>query len=89
MTNLTVEVPDRLAKELSDASQEFIAEMIELGLRTRKIEQALAQYARGKMTLGAAAHLAGVPESEMARHAYARGLEPRFSKKTLAEEVAL
>jgi len=54
MTNLTVQVPDRLAKELNEASQEFIAEMIELGLRTRKIEQALAQYARGEMTLGPA-----------------------------------
>jgi len=88
MTNLTVQVPDRLAKELSEAGQEFIAEMLELGLRTRKIEQALAQYARGEMTLGAAAHLAGVLEGEMARHAYARGLEPRFTEETLAEELA-
>jgi len=88
MTSLTVQLPDRLAKELSDASQEFIAETLELGLRTRKIEQALAQYTRGPMTLGAAAHLAGITESEMARHAYARGLEPRFSDETLAEELA-
>ena len=36
MTNLTVQVPDRLAKELNEASHESIAEMIELGLRTRK-----------------------------------------------------
>ena len=34
MTSLTVQLPDRLAKELSDASQEFIAETLELGLRT-------------------------------------------------------
>jgi predicted HTH domain antitoxin len=88
MTSLTVQLPDRLAKELSDASQEFIAEMLELGLHTRRVEQALAQYARGKMTLGAAAHLAGITEGEMARHAYARGLEPRFSDETLAEELA-
>jgi hypothetical protein len=88
MTSLTVQLPDRLARELSDASQEFIAEMLELGLRTRKIEQALAQYARGQMTLGAAAHLAGITEGEMARHAYARGLEPRFSDATLVEELA-
>lgn len=87
MTNLTVDVPDRLAKELGKASQEFIAEMIELGLRTRRIEQALAQYARGEMTLGAAAQLAGIKESEMARHAYAHGLEPRFGEETLAEEL--
>ena len=88
MTSLTVQVPDRLAQEITGASQDFIAEMIELGLRTRRIEQALTQYARGQMTLGAAAHLAGIPESEMARHAYARGLEPRFSADTLAEELA-
>jgi len=88
MTSLTVQLPDRLAKELTEASQEFIAEMIDLGLRTRKIEQALAQYARGEMTFGAAAHLAGITEGEMARHAYARGVEPRFSDETLAEELA-
>ncbi|HKZ86095.1 MAG TPA: hypothetical protein VJ793_20865 [Anaerolineae bacterium] len=88
MTSLTVQLPDRLAKELSDASQEFIAEMLELGLRTRKIEQALAQYARGQMTLGAAAGIAGITEGEMARHAYAHGQEPRFSDETLAEELA-
>ena len=88
MTSLTVQLPDRLAKELSDASQGFIAETLELGLRTRRIEQALAQYARGQMTLGAAAHLADITEGEMARHAYARGQEPRFSDKTLAEELA-
>lgn len=88
MTSLTVQLPDRLAKELTEAGQEFIAEMIDLGLRTRKIEQALAQYARGEMTLGAAAHLAGITEGEMARHAYARGVEPRFGDETLAEELA-
>jgi hypothetical protein len=87
MTSLTLQLPDRLAKELTGASQEFIAEMLELGLRTRKIEQALAQYADGQMTLGAAAHLAGITEGEMARYAYARGLEPRLGDQTLAEEL--
>ena len=88
MTNLTVQVPDQLAQELTSAGQDFIAEMIELGLRTRRIEQALTQYAQGHMTLGAAAQLAGVPEGDMARQAYARGLEPRYSAATLTEELA-
>ena len=87
MTSFTVQLPDRLAQELTSAGQEFIADVIELGLRTRRIEQALTHYARGQMTLGAAAHLAGLTEGEMARHAYARGLEPRFSASTLAEEL--
>lgn len=88
MTDLTVHLPDRLARELADAGQDFIAEVFELGLRTRKIDQALAEYARGHMTLGAAAQLAGISESELARHAYAHGLEPRFSSDTLTEELA-
>lgn len=88
MTDLTVHLPDRLAKELVNAGQDFIAEVFELGLRTRKIDQALAEYTRGGMTMGAAAQLAGISESELARHAYARGLEPRFSTDTLAEELA-
>ncbi len=88
MTNLTVQLPDHLAQELTSAGQEFIADLLELGLRTRRIEQALAQYTRGQMTLGAAAQLAGLTESEMARHAYAYGLTPRFTTDTLTEELA-
>ena len=71
MTSLTVQLPDWLAKELSDAGQEFIAEMLKLGLRTRKIEQALAQYARGQMTHGAAAGIAG--SARIGRHCTAGG----------------
>lgn len=88
MPNLTLQLPDWLAKELANASQEFVIEVLELGLRTRKIERTLTVYARGQMTLGAAAHLAGVTESEMARQAYARGLEPRYSMDTFNEELA-
>ena len=88
MTDLTVHLPDRLARELASAGQDFIAEVFELGLRTHKIDQVLAEYARGQMTLGAAAQRVGIPEGELARHAYARGLEPRFSADTLTEELA-
>jgi len=53
MISLSIPLPDWLAKELSDAGQEFVAEMLELGLRTHQIERALVQYARRQMTLGA------------------------------------
>jgi hypothetical protein len=86
MTNLTLQLPDWLAKELTNASQEFVTEVLELGLRAWKIKRALTFYSQGQMTLGAAAHLAGLTESEMARQAYARGLEPRYSTATLNEE---
>jgi predicted HTH domain antitoxin len=87
MPDLTLQLADWLAKELANTSKEFVVEVLELGLRTWKIQRALIVYAHGKMTLGAAAQLAGVTESEMARQAYARGLGPRYSTDTLNEEL--
>jgi hypothetical protein len=55
-------------------------------LRDIKIEQALERYARGGMTFGAAAQQAGVSQSELVRHAHARGMEPPFGVETLNEE---
>ena len=46
------------------------------------------QYDRGGILFGAAAHQAGIPQSELTRHAYARGMEPPFSAETLAEEFS-
>jgi hypothetical protein len=39
------------------------------------------------MTFGAAADQAGISQPELARQAYARGLEPPFSGETLSEEL--
>lgn len=85
---MTLTIPDALARELDEASQEFYVEVLERGLRDLKIEQALERYARGGMSFGAAARQAGVSTSELARHAYARGMEPPFGAETLAEELA-
>ena len=60
---------------------------IEIYRRAAQIERALDRYARGGISFGAAAGRAGVSQSELARHAYARGMEPPFSGETLAEEV--
>jgi len=85
---LTLTVPASLAQELDSASQGFLAEILERGLRGLKIERALERYARGAISFGAAARQAGVSRSELARHAYARGMEPPFSAETLAEELS-
>jgi predicted HTH domain antitoxin len=84
---LTLTIPASLAQELKEANQEFLVELLERGLRALKIERALELYAGGGISFGAAAHLAGVSQSELARHAYARGMEPPFSAETLAEEL--
>lgn len=85
---LTLTIPVSLAQELNSAGQEFVVEVLERGLRELKIERALERYARGGISFGAAAHQAGVPQSQLARHAYARGMEPPFSAETLREELS-
>jgi hypothetical protein len=85
---LTLTLPSSLAEELSSATQEFLAELLERGLREMRIERALERYARGGMSFGAAAREAGVSQSELSRQAYARGMEPPFGPETLAEDLS-
>ena len=87
MTPLTLNLPDTLAQELGTANQEFLLELLERGLREKKIDRALDLYIRGGLSFGAAAERAGVSRSDLSRHAYARGLEPSFSPETLVEEL--
>jgi len=84
---VTLKIPDSLAKELDTVSEELLIDLLERGLREFKIEQALDRYARGGISFSAAARQAGVPRSELARNAYARGMEPPFSAETLSEEL--
>jgi hypothetical protein len=85
---LTLKIPAALAQGLESASREFLIERLELGLHQLKIESALDRYCRGRISFGAAAHRVGVPEFELARHAYARGMEPLVSAETLAEALS-
>ena len=84
----TLNIPDSLARQINTANQDFLIELLERGLHALKIERALDQYARGGISFGAAAQQAGISQSELARHAYARGMEPPLSDKTLAEELS-
>ena len=84
---ITLQLPESLARELSAASQALLLNIFERGLRELKIDQALEQYRQGSLSFGAAAQQAGVSQSELARQAYARGMEPSFSPEMLAEEL--
>ena len=85
--SLTLTVPDSLARELDAVGDGLLVELLERGLREFKIDQALARYARGGISFGAAARQASVSRSELARHAYSRGMEPPYSPATVAEEL--
>lgn len=84
---LTLTLPAPLAQELRAATQDFLVDLLARGLREVKVERALERYARGGMSFGAAAQQAGVSQGDLARYAYARGMEPPFSPRTLAEEL--
>ncbi len=84
---LTLTLPVPLARDLGSATQDFLVELIERGLREVRVERALERYARGGMSFGAAAQQAGLTQAELSRYAYARGMEPPFSAETLAEEL--
>lgn len=84
---LTLSLPAPLAHELGAATQDFLADLLARGLREVKVERALERYTRGGMSFGAAAQQAGVSQADLARFAYARGMEPPFSAQTLAEEL--
>lgn len=79
---VTLHLPESLAQALKSANEKFLVEVIERGLQAVKIDRALEQYARGGMSFGAAAAQAGVSPSELACHAYARGMEPPCSEDT-------
>lgn len=84
---LTLTIPDSLARELDSVGEGLLVDLLERGLREFKIDQALDRYARGGISFGAAARLAGVSRSDLARVAHARGMEPALSDETLAEEL--
>jgi predicted HTH domain antitoxin len=83
----TINIPDSLAREINTANQDLLIELLERGLHALKIERALDHYSRGGMSFGAAAQQAGLSQTELARHAYARGIEPPYSDEKLAEEL--
>ncbi len=85
--NVTIQVPEPLARQLEIASQEFLLEILQRGLQSIKIEKSLNLYAQGGISFGAAASQAGVTQSEFARYAYAQGMEAPYSNDTLAEEL--
>ncbi len=84
---ITLNIPHALAQELGETNEASLVELLERGLRAVRIERALDRYADGGVSFAAAAHQADVLQPELARHAYARGMEPPFSAETLAEEL--
>lgn len=84
---LNFKIPSPMAEELKSVNQQFLVDIFERGLHDFKIERALTRYGAGGISFGAAAQEIGISESDFARHAYAKGIEPPFSEETLQEEL--
>ena len=87
MVTLTVSVSEALMREIAPYRGE-LAELLRLGLRQVKMEQALALYKQGGISLWRAARLAGVSLREMTQYAAAQGLRAILDDETLREELA-
>ena len=87
METLTVSVPEALMAEIAPYRGE-LAELLRLGLRQVKMEQALALYKQGGISIWRAARLARVSLREMTQYAAAQGLRAVVDDDTLREELA-
>lgn len=74
-TTIRIPVSEELARRLPTKPDEQ-REILELGLRERRIRAALEAYKRGEVSLGEAARRAEISLREMVPLAYAHGLAP-------------
>lgn len=86
METLTVTVSETLFEQIAPY-QADLGELLRLGLRQVKMEQALALFKQGGISLWRAARLAGVSLREMAQYAVAQGLRATVDDETLREEL--
>ena len=84
---IVLEVPETMAQEWAIVTQDFLAEILQRGLRETRIERALARYRLGGMSFAATAEAAGGSQAELARQAYIRNIEPPFDAEMLDEEM--
>ena len=87
MKTLQVEIPEALAKDLEKKDQQYLGQLLSVGFKQIKMEEALQFLKNGHASIGYAAAYAGVSTAEMARFAHAHGLKPQSSEETLDEEL--
>lgn len=87
MKKVTIELSDELARQVR-AYEGRLPELVLLGLAQLKAQEALALYTRGLVSFARAAEIADLPRSEMIRQARGLGIQPRWSKQMIDDELA-
>jgi len=86
MQRVEIAVPDDLAEDFAPYGDR-LDEVLRLGLRQVRVQEALLRYGRGEVSLARAAELAGLSRTALIRQARAAGVEPRWSEAVLREEL--
>ncbi|MBI4728189.1 MAG: hypothetical protein HY775_01605 [Acidobacteria bacterium] len=84
---LEIEVPDELVSQLRSRDARFVRQLIALGLRDLRLEEAVALLRDAGASLAFAAEYAGVTRTEMAAFCRLRGLHPRWDQQMLNEDL--
>lgn len=87
MPTVTISIPDDLSAQL-EPYRESLEELLRIGLREVKMEQSLALFKKGSISLWKAARLADVSLREMTQYAVAQGVRAVVDEDTLREELA-
>ncbi|MCS4541912.1 MAG: UPF0175 family protein [Euryarchaeota archaeon] len=87
MATVQIKVSKKLLDQLAIKDEALIEKLIEIGAKQVKIEEALAIFKTGKISLWKAARMAGVPLREMIIHASVHGLKPKVNEEMLEDET--
>ena len=87
MGQISIEVPNQLSDELA-AYKGNLVELLVLGLRQVKMQQALSLFREGGISLWRAARMADVSLREMTQYAVAQGLRATCDDQALEEELS-
>ena len=87
MNRVTIDIPERLSEGLR-GYEDNLTELLTIGLKEVKIQQALALFKQGNISLWRAASLVGVSLREITAHAVAQGFQPKIDEKMKEEELA-
>ena len=77
---------ERLAKLEDSDKSKLIRELIVLGMKERKLEEALDLYSKRKVTAWKAATIAGIPLTQFLDILKERGLEFDYTEEELLED---
>ena len=87
MPRVTVTITDELSTQL-EPYRDNLDDLLRIGLREVKVEEGLALFRQGHVSLWKAARFAGVSLREMTQYAVSQGLRPAVDEETIREETA-